>query len=91
MAVQGMGGEGRQQALAAALEQADVEVLLQLADLLGERRLRQAQALGGAAYMAFLVEGDEVAKLSKIHKSCLSKKLENRNGRCTLKPIAYAA
>ncbi|MNE84922.1 hypothetical protein D3C80_1818660 [compost metagenome] len=53
--------------------------------------MRQAQAFGGAAYMAFLVEGDEVAKLSKIHKSCLSKKLENRNGRCTLKPIAYAA
>lgn len=80
MVVQGVGGDGRQQALAAALEQRDVEVLLQLADLLREGRLRQGQAFGGAADVAFLVERDEIAELAKIHKLFLSMKLENRNG-----------
>ncbi|MNO80222.1 hypothetical protein D3C76_714190 [compost metagenome] len=86
-----MRGQRRQQALAAALKQAHVQVLLQLAYLLGECRLRQAQALGGTAHMAFLVERDEVAKLAKIHKRYLSIKLENRNGPGVLKPIVYAA
>lgn len=80
MVVQGVGGDGRQQALAAALEQRDVEVLLQLADLLREGRLRQGQAFGGAADVAFFVERDEIAELAKIHKMFLSMKLENRNG-----------
>ncbi|MNT58185.1 hypothetical protein D3C72_1956070 [compost metagenome] len=91
MGVQGVRGKRRQQALAAALEQAHIQVLLQLADLLGERRLRQIQALGGAAHVAFLIERDEIAELAKIHKHHLSKKLENRNGHGCLQPIAYAA
>ncbi|MNH06601.1 hypothetical protein D3C79_659740 [compost metagenome] len=39
--VQGVRGQGRQQAFVAALEQAHIEVLLKLADLLRKRRLRQ--------------------------------------------------
>ncbi|VFT25262.1 Uncharacterised protein [Pseudomonas aeruginosa] len=68
MIVQGVRGDGRQQPLAAALEQRDIQVLLQLADLLGKRRLRQGQAFGGAADVTFLVERDEIAELAKIHK-----------------------
>ncbi|MNE67111.1 hypothetical protein D3C80_1627010 [compost metagenome] len=41
MVVQRVCGQGRQQALVAALEQAQVEAVLQLADLLREGRLRQ--------------------------------------------------
>ena len=41
MVVQGMGSQGRQQALVAALEQAQIEAVFQLADLLGECRLGQ--------------------------------------------------
>ena len=63
-----MRGEGRQQALAATLEQRHFEVLFQLADLLRQRRLGNAQAFGGATDMAFLVERNEIAKLTKIHK-----------------------
>ncbi|MNT62429.1 hypothetical protein D3C72_2001490 [compost metagenome] len=37
--VQRVGGEGWQQAFAAALEQAHVEVLFEVTDLLGQRRL----------------------------------------------------
>ena len=59
--VQGLGSQGRQQALAGALEQADVEVRFQVADLLRERRLRQTQAFCGTSDVAFLVQCDEIA------------------------------
>ncbi|MNH23685.1 hypothetical protein D3C79_835930 [compost metagenome] len=39
--VKGVGRQGRQQALVAALEQAQVKAVLKLADLLREGRLRQ--------------------------------------------------
>ncbi|MNO94606.1 hypothetical protein D3C76_862270 [compost metagenome] len=79
--VQGVGGQGRQQALVAALEQAQVEAVLQLADLLGKRRLGQRQTLGGAAHVAFFIHRDEITQLAEIHKQHLSKMLEKRNGR----------
>jgi hypothetical protein len=63
-----MGRQGRQQAFAAAFEQAHVEAVFQLPDLLGQRRLGDRQALGGAAHMAFFVHRDEITQLFKIHK-----------------------
>jgi len=66
--VQGVGSQGGQQALVAAFEQAQVEAVFQLADLLGERRLGKRQALGGTAYVAFFVHRDEITQLAEIHK-----------------------
>ncbi|MNH23098.1 hypothetical protein D3C79_829820 [compost metagenome] len=68
MVVQGVCGEGRQQALVAPLEQADIQAVFELADLLRQRRLRQRQALGGPAHMAFFIDRDEITQLAKIHK-----------------------
>ena len=68
MVIKRVRGQGGQQAPATALEQADVQLALQLADLLRQRWLGNTQALGGAADMAFLIERDEVAELTKIHK-----------------------
>ncbi|MNV98410.1 hypothetical protein D3C71_1936610 [compost metagenome] len=66
--VQGVGGQSRQQPLVAAFEQAQVEAVLQLADLLGKRWLGQRQALGGAAHVAFFIHRDEITQLAEIHK-----------------------
>ncbi|MNN20434.1 hypothetical protein D3C81_1337130 [compost metagenome] len=89
MVVQGMRGQRRQQALVAPLEQADIEAVLELADLLRERRLRQCQALGGTTHMAFFVHRDEITQLPEIHKCYLSKKLENRNGCLPVEALVY--
>ncbi|MNX81810.1 hypothetical protein D3C86_1135080 [compost metagenome] len=78
--VQRVGREGRQQALAIAFEQAHIEVLLEVADLLGQRRLGDGQALGGPAHVAFFIDRDEITQLLEIHKYYLSKMLGNRNG-----------
>jgi len=78
--VQRMRRQCRQQAFTAALEQADVEVLFQLADLLGKRRLRDRQPFGGTSHMTFFIHRDEITQLLKIHKYFLSKKLKKRNG-----------
>ncbi|MNI86729.1 hypothetical protein D3C73_1438470 [compost metagenome] len=66
--VQRVGGQGRQQPLVAAFEQAQVEAVLQLADLLGKRWLGQRQALGGPAHVAFFIHRDEITQLAEIHK-----------------------
>lgn len=68
MVVQRVRSEGRQQAFTAALEQGDVEILLQLTDLLRQRRLRDRQALSRTADMAFFVDRDEITQLFEIHK-----------------------
>ena len=49
------------------VQQRLAELGLEAADLLGEGRLRDVQALGGAAEVPFLGDGDEVAQLSQIH------------------------
>lgn len=43
------------------------ELVLERADLAAHRRLRDAQALGGATYVPFFGDGDEVADLSETH------------------------
>ncbi len=54
---------------AAAIEQADAEFLLQHLDLVAERRLRDAEPLGGLAEMEFLGDADEVTKVAQFHGS----------------------
>ena len=60
--------QSRQQALAAALEQAHIKVVFELTDLLGEGWLRDAKPLGGTAHMAFFIDRDEITQLLEIHK-----------------------
>ena len=49
------------------MKQADPELALQLADLLGQRRLRDVQPLGGPAEVKFLGDGAEVAQVAQLH------------------------
>ena len=46
----------------AALDQLDAELLLQLLDLGGQRRLAHEAGLGGPAEVAVVGHGDEVAR-----------------------------
>lgn len=57
---------GEPDALLAAFEQGESQVLLQLGDLPAERRLGDVQALGGTADVFVLGHGDEVAQLSQV-------------------------
>jgi hypothetical protein len=50
------------------VQQPHAELLLELADLLGQRRLGHVQALGGAAEVALLGHGDEVVELPDLHR-----------------------
>ncbi|GGY32442.1 hypothetical protein GCM10010384_44780 [Streptomyces djakartensis] len=54
------------------MEQLDAELGLQLADLLGERRLGHVEPLGGAAEVAFLGHRHEVPQVTQIHMSSIS-------------------
>ena len=47
------------------------DLLLEPADLLGQRRLGDVLALGGAGEVALVGERDEVPELSQIHKQIL--------------------
>jgi hypothetical protein len=51
--------------------------------------LRQRQALGGTAHVAFFVDRDEIPQLFEIHKYRLSKKLLNRNGAAGSSGLVY--
>ena len=68
MVVQSVSGQGWQQAFAAALEQADVEVFLKVADLLRQCGLLDSQTLCRPAHMTFFVDRDEITQLLEIHK-----------------------
>jgi hypothetical protein len=43
------------------------QLLLQRLDLLAQRRLRDAQHLGGAAKVQLFGDGDEVAQMTQFH------------------------
>jgi hypothetical protein len=60
---------GGQQAHASrgALEQGGAELVLEAADLPGQRRLREVQAPRGAADVLLLGDGDEVVELREAH------------------------
>lgn len=49
------------------MEQRDAELLLELADLLAEGRLRDAQPGGGAPEMQLLGDGGEIAEVAQFH------------------------
>ncbi len=50
-------------------EERGTDFVLEGADLAADRRLRDVKALGGAADMALLGDGDEIADLSEAHAS----------------------
>ncbi len=50
-----------------AYEQLGAEAALELGDGAGQRRLGDAEALGGAADVRLLGDGDEVAQLAGLH------------------------
>ena len=52
------------------VEQCDAELLLELAHLLAERRLRDPHAGGGAPEVQLLGDGDEVAEVAELHVRC---------------------
>ena len=64
---QGVAGAGRAGARGVALEEFDAELLLEFADPLAERGLRDVARLGGVAHRAALADGDGVFELADIH------------------------
>jgi hypothetical protein len=50
------------------IEQGDAELLLELADLLAQRRLRDSHPRGGAAEVQLLRDGEEVAQVPELHR-----------------------
>ncbi|MCY1228651.1 hypothetical protein D9M72_409780 [compost metagenome] len=54
-------------AAAGAVEQRRADLLLQLADLLGQRRLRHAQLFRRAREVLGLGGGDEIAQMAEFH------------------------
>lgn len=60
-------GVGEFDAAVGALEQARTDFLLQRLDLLAQRRLGDPQALGGAAEVQLLGDGDEIAQVPEFH------------------------
>ncbi|MNP16155.1 hypothetical protein D3C76_1085390 [compost metagenome] len=67
-------GFGQAHAAIGAIQQARADFFLQGLDLLAQRRLGNAQLLGGAAEMQFLGDGDEVAQVSQFHLSPIDSK-----------------
>jgi hypothetical protein len=49
-----------------AFEELEAEVALELPDLLGERRLGNVQALGGASEVELFGDGHEVAQIAQV-------------------------
>ena len=54
------------------MEEADAEILLEPANLLTERRLRDVQALRGAPEVQLFRDGDEVTEVAKLHGRTIS-------------------
>jgi hypothetical protein len=52
-----------------AVQQPHAELVLQRANVAAQRRLGDADPLGGLAHVAGLGDGDEVTQLAKIHGS----------------------
>ena len=64
---QGGAGIGEGDAPLGAVEETHAQLLLELADLLADRRLGDVQALRRAAEVQFLSDGDEVPEMPKFH------------------------
>lgn len=68
----GPAGLGEVDTAGGAVEQLDTQLGLQLADLLGERRLRHVEAYGGATEVTLLGHRHEVPEMTQIHMSSIS-------------------
>jgi hypothetical protein len=55
-----------------SMEEADAEVLLEAADLLTERRLRDVKALRGSTEVQLFRDGDEVPEVAELHERTIS-------------------
>ena len=64
---EGGAGHGEGDAAVGAVEQADAQLRLELADLLADGGLRHVEALGGAAEVQLLRDRDEVPQVSQLH------------------------
>jgi hypothetical protein len=60
-------GVGQRDLAARAIEQLQAEVLLELADLLADRRLGHVQLLRGTADVQLLLDRNEISELPKFH------------------------
>jgi hypothetical protein len=65
---EGAAGVGQRHAARMALEQRDLDLAFQGADLLRQRRLLHAELLGGTGDMAFVGHSDEVAEMAQFHR-----------------------
>ena len=64
-----LAGFGQHDALADAVEQRAADLLLELADLVRQRRLRDVNALGGAGEAQALGERREIAEVAELHRA----------------------
>ena len=64
-------GRGQLDLALVAQQQLRADLLLELADLLAQRRLGHVQALRRAAEVQLLGDGDEVAQVSELHGSVM--------------------
>jgi hypothetical protein len=62
--IKNLAGVGAQHAMGRAVQQLGAEFFLELAQLLGERRLRHVQYLGGTRQRAVIHNGNEIAELT---------------------------
>jgi hypothetical protein len=71
MTEQAVAGLGGSNGLTRALKQGDAEESLELTDLHGESGLADATGLCGAAEMAVLSDGEEVAEVAQVHRGSI--------------------
>src|SRR4051794_31478973 len=62
---------GQRDAALRAVEEPDAELLLELADLLADRRLGDVEPLRGAAEVQLFGDGDEVPEMAEFHRWAL--------------------
>ena len=72
--VEHLAGLGERHASRAAHGELAAELLLELGELVGQRRLRYVQAFGGRGDLMLLCDGDEVLELFDIHMKYLSER-----------------
>src|SRR5258706_15493465 len=67
--VEGLAARRQLDAARKAPEERESELLLEVLDLLAQRRLLQAEAFGGARHALGFGDGDEVAQVAQFHEA----------------------